>query len=144
MIVLDTNVLSALMRRPPEPTVIEWLNNQPRSSIWTTAITVLEIRFGLQTMSLDKRRASLIEAFERLLSEKIDRRVAPFDALAAKEAANLMAMRKKAGRPGDLRDTMIAGIVVAARATLVTHNARHFFDLPVPVVDPWQSSGKLR
>ena len=142
MIVLDTNVLSALMRKGPEPKVIEWLDGQPRSSVWTTAISVLEIRFGLQTMSLGKKRASLIKALERLLSAKIERRVAPFDVLAAQEAANLMAMRKVAGHPGDLRDTMIAGIVVAARATLATHNTRHFSDLPVPVVDPWESSEK--
>jgi len=142
MIILDTNVLSALMRKIPESKVVEWLDNQPRSSIWTTAVTVLEIRFGLQTLPLGKRRVSLIKDFERVLTEKIERRVAPFDVLAAQEAANLMAMRKEAGRPVDLRDTMIAGIVVAARGTLATHNVKHFSDLPGGGRSPWQSGEK--
>src|SRR5690349_7220636 len=112
MIILDTNVLSALMRQTPEPEVVAWLDQQPRTSIWTTSITLLEIRFGLQLLAAGKRRAALIQAFEELL-QVIDRRIASFDIDAAEHAAGLMASRQKKGRPGDLRDTMIAGIVLA-------------------------------
>ena len=137
MIVLDTNVLSALMRHPADQKVIDWLNKQPRTSIWTTAITILEIRFGLQILPIGKRRTTLMQAFERLL-EKIENRVAPFDTVAAQEAGDLMSMHHKERRPGELRDAMIAGIVLASHATLATRNTPHFKDLSVPVINPWE------
>ena len=136
MIVLDTNVLSALMRQTPDKNVIVWLDKQPRTSVWTTSVTILEVRFGLQVMPLGKRRSLLIREFETVL-EKIGYRVAPFDAAAAQQAGDLMASRQKKGRPGDLRDTMIAGIVLAHHATLATRNITHFEDLSVPVIKPW-------
>jgi hypothetical protein len=139
MIVVDTNVLSALMRRVPDASVITWLDGQPRTSVWTTSITILEVQFGLQVMPVGKRRSGLMELFERVLTEKIERRVASFDTLAARHTAELMAVRQKNGRPGDLRDTMIAGIVLASRATLATRNTKHFEDLSVPMVNPWET-----
>jgi len=137
MILLDTNVISELMRKNPEPKVIAWLDTQPRASVWTTSVTLLEIRSGLQILPAGERRALLMQAFETLLNEKIEGRVAAFDQAAAHEAAELMARRHKRGRPGDLRDTLIAGIAQASRATLATRNTQHFFDLTVPVVNPW-------
>jgi hypothetical protein len=136
VIILDTNVLSALMRETPDTNVIVWLDQQPRTSIWTTSITVLEVRFGLQIMPLGKRRSILMRSFEELI-EKIDSRVVPFDDPAAREASDLMASRHKKGRPGDLRDTMIAGIALAQHATLATRNTAHFADASVSLVDPW-------
>jgi toxin FitB len=136
MIVLDTNVLSALMRQSADKQVVDWLDKQPRSSIWTTSVTILEIRFGLQILPVGKRRSTLIQSFDSLL-DKIERRVAPFDTTAAQQAGDLMALRHKKGRPGELRDTMIAGIVLACHATLATRNISHFEDLSVPVVNPW-------
>jgi toxin FitB len=137
MIVLDTNVLSALMRPSADQIVVGWLDKQPRSSIWTTSVTILEICFGLQILPLGKRRTILNQAFEQVLVDKLERRVAPFDTVAAQQAADLMALRRKKGRPGELRDTMIAGIVLACHATLATRNISHFEDLSVPVVNPW-------
>jgi len=136
VIVLDTNVLSALMRQVPDAKVVDWLDRQPRTSIWTTSITVLEVRFGLQILAAGKRRTFLLHAFETLL-EKMGRRIASFDGTAAQQAADLMASRHKKGRPGDLRDTMIAGIVLANHATLATRNTSHFADISVPLVNPW-------
>lgn len=137
MVVLDTNVVSALMRDPAHPAVTEWLDSQPRISIWTTSITLFETRYGIKSLSSGRRRARLLQALERLIAEKIEHRIAAFDAAAANAAALLMSDRKRAGRSGDFRDTMIAGIVIAGHATLATHNTRHFADLPIPVVDPW-------
>ena len=137
MVILDTNVLSALMGRTPDKQVITWLDKQPTTSIWTTSVTVFEIRFGLQTMPAGKRRAALLQAFETLMADKIEGRIASFDAAAAQLAGDLMAIRHKKGRPGDLRDTMIAGIVLASQATLATRNTPHFADLSVPVINPW-------
>src|SRR5579862_3575107 len=137
MMILDTNVLSALMSRAPDRQVIAWLDLQPRASVWTTSVTVLEIRFGLQIMPVGKRRAALLQAFDVVMSDNIDGRIASFDATAARLAGDLMAIRHKKGRPGDLRDTMIAGIALAQRATLATRNTAHFEDLSVPIINPW-------
>jgi predicted nucleic acid-binding protein len=135
MTILDTNVLSALMHIAPDKKVVAWLDRQPRASIWITSVTVLEIHFGLHIMPGGKRRSALIRSFQELLG-KIDHRVVPFDVAAAQEAADLMALRQKNGRPGDLRDTMIAGIVRAQHATLATRNTAHFEDTAVPLLDP--------
>ena len=136
MIILDTNVLAALMRQTPDSKVVAWLDKRPRTSIWTTSVTVLEVRFGLQILAAGKRRSLLIQAFEAVL-DKIGHRVVPFDTAAAQQAGDLMAVRHKKGRPGELRDTMIAGIVLAHHAELATGNMAHFADLSVPLINPW-------
>lgn len=137
MIVLDTNVLSALMRTAPEAAVLGWLDRQAPDAIWITAVTVFEVRMGLALLPAGRRRRALETAFERLLAEDLQHRVLGFDASAATRAAALAAARQSAGRSVDLRDTQIAGIVSARRATLATRNLRHFRDLDVAVVDPW-------
>ena len=136
MTILDTNVLSALMRHSPEPAVVAWMDRQPRTSLWTTSVTVLEVRFGLQILPGGKRRSALVQSFEALL-DKIGHRVAEFDLDAAEHAGDLMASRHTGGRPVELRDTMIAGIVLARHASLATRNVMHFQDASVPLVDPW-------
>ena len=136
MIILDTNVLSALMLRVPDQAVVSWLDRQPRTSIWITSITVLEVRYGLQILATGKRRTSLTEAFEKLLSS-LGQRVLTFDVAAAVRASELMASRHKKGRPGDLRDTMIAAITLAQHGTLATRNTAHFEDRSIPLINPW-------
>jgi hypothetical protein len=98
---------------------------------------LLEIQFGIERLPIGRRRSALTIALEQVLVLDIEGRVLPFDADAAAETAVLMAERQRTGRTGDLRDSMIAGIAIAHRATLATRNTRHFSDLPVPVVDPW-------
>ena len=138
MIVLDTNVISALMRTEPEKPVVKWLDAQPAASVWISAITVMEIRFGLQTMPKGRRQEVLLRAFELMLKSMIEGRIASFDAEAGLHAAELMAQRKRKGRPAEVRDTMIAGIVLAHRATLATRNTQYFEDLSVTVINPWK------
>jgi len=138
MIVLDTNVISALMRKEPERPVVEWLDAQAAASVWITAITVMEIRFGLQSMPKGRRQDALVRAFEMMLQSMIEGRIASFDAEAGNQAAELMAERKRIGRPSEVRDTMIAGIVLANRATLATRNTQHFEDLALTVINPWE------
>jgi predicted nucleic acid-binding protein len=130
VIILDTNVLSALMRTVPESPVVAWLDRQPAESIWITSITLFEARLGLALLPTGRRRQTLEAAFARLLKED-------FDSAAAAEAASLAAERQKAGRPVDMRDTQIAGITLVRRATLATRNVRHFADLKISIVDPW-------
>jgi hypothetical protein len=138
MILLDTNVVSELMLAKPETHVLRWLDRQPASSIWISAVTVYEIRFGLLVMPPGNKRSSLIEWFERWLVDVVERRIVDFDNLAAGEAAKLAADRKRVGRLRDHRDTMIAGIVLANQATLATRNVRHFDDIAKSVVNPWE------
>lgn len=138
MIVLDTNVVSELMLRVSNPAVVVWLDQQPRTSIWTTVITVFEIRFGLQIMASGKRRVVLNQRFESFLVG-MNHQVIPFDTACAEQAGILMAARKTQGRLRDLRDTMIAGIVLANHATLATRNIAHFDDISAPLIDPWTS-----
>ena len=123
MILLDTNILSAMMNVAPDEVV---------------TITIMEIRAGLFLMPAGRRRDTLTRSLATLLQEKMLGRIAPFDLSAADEAAELMARRKLKGWPGEWRDTMIAGIAVSNRATLATRNTAHFQDLPVPVVNPWK------
>lgn len=138
MIVLDTNVISAVMKPMPDPVALRWLNGLSRNSIWTTSVTIFEIRFGLEIMPGGKRQAALASFFERWLNEVIQQRIAAYDESAARRAAGLSAERQKRGRPGELRDTMIAGIVMANHATLATRNVRHFEDIAKSVVNPWE------
>ena len=138
MIILDTNVLSALMRQTPEEAVVAWLDHQPAESVWITSITLFEARLGLALLPKGRRRQMLETAFDRLLEDDLENRVLDFDGAAATEAASLAATRQKGGRPVDMRDTQIAGITIARRATLATRNLRHFDDLPTPVVSPWR------
>jgi predicted nucleic acid-binding protein len=137
VIVLDTNVLSALMQREADPAVVAWLDLQPSESVWTTAVTVFEIRFGLELLAPGRRKRQLEDAFSRALDEDFQGRILAFDAEAAEEAARRAAERRAIGKPLDFRDIEIAGIVSARRATLATRNVRHFLDLGVELVDPW-------
>ena len=137
MILLDTNVLSALMLREPDPTVVEWLDTRPAESIWTTAVTVFEIRTGLELLEPGRRRAQLEKAFDQLLTAELDGRVQSFDQAATIAAGLIAAARQRAGLTMEVRDVEIAGIAVARRATLATCNTRHFADLAVDLVDPW-------
>jgi predicted nucleic acid-binding protein len=140
VIVLDTNVVSALMRRDVDPIVIAWLDDQPPESVWTTAVTVFEVVLGLEILMDGRRRRQLEDAFDRLLQDDFEGRILPFERSAAQEAASVAARRRQVGRPVEIRDAQIAGIVAARRATLATRNTRHFTDLGIALVDPWAGS----
>jgi predicted nucleic acid-binding protein len=139
MIVLDTNVVSALMCRDPDPKVVTWLDDLPAESVWTTAVTIFEIRFGLALLVPSRRRRQLEEAFARSLEEDLEQRILPFDESAATAAGAMAAMRRRAGRSVEIRDALIAGIVSARKATLATGNRKHFEGLDIRIVDPWST-----
>lgn len=137
MLILDTNVISELMRDVPNHAVIAWLDRQDRQAVWTTAITVMELHHGILSLPPGRRRSLLRDALARLATEKIGDRVAPFDDAAAKATAIIAAERRRLGRQGELRDTMIAGIAAVTGASLATRNTRHFDDLTIDLIDPW-------
>jgi predicted nucleic acid-binding protein len=144
MILLDTNVLSALMRSEPDAAVVEWLDAEPQESIWTTSVTLFEIRTGLELLPSSPRRRDLEAAFERMLNEDLDQRVLSFDTASANAAGVLVARRQRAGKTVEIRDAQIAGIAQARKATVATRNVRHFTDLGVRLVDPWSPSRRLK
>jgi|SRR5262245_8794894 len=137
MIILDTNIISALMLEQPDLVAASWLDRQATTSIWTTSITVLEVRFGLDCMPTGRRRVQRETEFENLLRDDLEDRILNFDRRAAEVAASLMAKRRRAGRPIDLRDAMIAGIALSQNAALATRNVRHFDDETLRVLNPW-------
>jgi predicted nucleic acid-binding protein len=137
VIILDTNVLSALMQRQPDAVVVGWLDAQAAQGIWISSITLFEARYGLESLADGQRKTQLKHRFDELLKIDLGNRVVVFDVPAARQAARLAAARKERGRPIDIRDTFIAGIATTQGATLATRNTRHFDDLPTPVVNPW-------
>jgi hypothetical protein len=139
VILLDTNVISAVMQRHADAAVVTWLDAQPPESIWTTSITVFEIRFGLEILESGRRRRSLEGAFERMLEEDLEGRVVPFDDAAAHAAARIAAERRRIGRTIEIRDVQIAGIAAARRAAIATRNVRHFEGLGPALIDPWSA-----
>ena len=139
MILLDINVLSDLMLPRPTEAVIAWLNDQAPEDIWTTTISVFEIRFGLALMDQGRRRRALEDAFAALLEEDLSGRIVTFDLTAAEFAGELGARRRSAGRSVEFRDTQIGGIALARRASIATRNVKHFEDVGVPIIDPWAS-----
>jgi predicted nucleic acid-binding protein len=137
VILLDTNVVSALMRREQDPAVVSWLDRQPAESIWTTSVTIFEVRMGLALLADGRRRRRLEEAFEEVLRSDLQDRVQPFDVAAATAAAGIAASQRRSGTPVEIRDVQIAGIAAARRATLATGNSRHFEGIGLTLVDPW-------
>ena len=139
MIILDTNVVSALMHTEPDAVLVQWLDKQPHDSVWLTAVSIFEIRFGIDVLGPSRRRRQLEEGFARVLDRGFRERIISLDEHCAAAAASLAAERKRHGTTVDLRDTLIAGIVLSRRATLATRNTRHFEDIDARVVDPWQT-----
>jgi|SRR5579859_5759339 len=136
MILLDTNVISALMNDPADRAVVDWLNRQPKASIWTTAVTVLEIESGLKVIPSGERRDGLTRVFQSILAE-IGHRITTFGYEASQHAAGLIASRQKIGRVIDIRDAMIAGVVLTHNAVLATRDVTHFVNIGARVVNPW-------
>lgn len=116
---------------------MEWLDDQPVESIWTTSITVFEIRTGIELLERGRRRKRLEQMFSQLLAEDLNGRVQPFDQSAALAAGSIAATRQSAGRTVEIRDVQIAGIATSRRAALATRNTRHFAETGVHLVNPW-------
>ena len=139
MIILDTNVLSALTVDVPDPTVAKWLDGYPQISIWTTSVCLFEMNFGLNIMPEGKRRRALGQAIQILIEGILENRIAVFDFTAALHAAEFSSKRRALGRPVEIRDVMIAGITSATGATLATRNIRDFEHSGLEFVNPWDA-----
>jgi predicted nucleic acid-binding protein len=137
MLMLDTNMLSEIMRSEPEQKVVDWIVRQPSDELFTAAVCQAEILSGLAVMPSGRRRAELEEAARSMFADDFDGRVLPFDAEAASAYAEVFAARRKAGRPSGTIDLMLAGIARARGASVVTRNVADFEGVGVPIVNPW-------
>lgn len=139
MIILDTNVISTLMLSPADPRLLAFVDALPRHEVWTTAVTLHEIMYGIEVLSPSRRRDRLERTFAELERRVLSGRILALDDAAALASARLEAQRFLSGTNIDIRDTMIAGIALAHGASVATRNVRHFADVGVPIIDPWDS-----
>ncbi len=138
MIVLDTNVVSELMRPKPDEQVRQWFAVLPSSRLFTTTVTQAEILYGLRLLPAGRRRAALEEAAEQMFAEDFTGRILSFDSAAAHAFAAISADRRQAGRPISQFDALIAAVAGSRGAAVATRNAADFDGCGVVVFDPWE------
>jgi predicted nucleic acid-binding protein len=139
MIIVDTNVVSELMRPSPSPQVRDWVSAQAPGELCTTAITVAEIRYGLERLADGRRKQSLLSAATEVFAA-FSAYIQPFDADAAIWYATIVTRRDRLGLPIDGFDAQIAAICTIRGAALATRNAKDFRETGIDVIDPWQHS----
>ncbi len=139
MILLDTNVLSELLRLPPHPSVEAWTAEYAVEDLYFSAIGEAELRFGVALMPAGRRRDGLTTQIEAMLREDFEGRVLPFDSDAARAYADIAAARRRAGRPVSPADCQIAAIARSRGMEVATRNVRDFSDTGVAVVNPWEA-----
>ena len=140
MILLDTNVLSELMRPAPDTAVLKWVDARPAADVWVSSITVAEIRLGVGLLPEGRRKERLLALAERMFDEDFSGRCLSFDASAAVEYASIVAARMSLGRPISVEDAQIAAIARAGRLVLATRNLKDFSGIEgLEIVDPWSA-----
>ncbi len=139
MTILDTNVLSELMRPDPSKKVIAWVARQPAGQLCTTSITEAEIFYGIELLAKGKRREQLLAAAEAMFAEDFAGRIHGFDTDAARAFSKIASGRRVLGKPISHADAQIAAIAQVRSARLATRNAPDFQDCGIEVVDPWAS-----
>ena len=137
MIVLDTNVVSELIRPSPDPNVIIWTDVQPVADLLITSITAAELRAGAALLPTGRRRTQIVDHIETLINETFAGAVLPFDADSGLFYAEIVAARRRAGRAIPALDAQIAAICRQHSATLATRNQRDFADTGIDLLDPW-------
>ncbi len=137
MFLIDTNVISELMRASPAPSVLSWFSTQDPSTLYLSAVTEAELRSGIAILPAGQRRDGLKAALDATIAEDFEGRILPFDTDAAKTYAEIASMRRAAGRPIADADCQIAAIAQATRMPVVTRNTRDFEGCGVDVINPW-------
>lgn len=143
MIVLDTNVLSELLRPMPFSAVEQWLSEQPTASVFITTVTKAEILYGVRILPGGNRRDVLESAVGAIFSEDFGGRILPFDQEAAERYATIASHRRQIGRPISQFDAQIAAIAACRGADLATRNVEDFVDTGVTIINPWQAGQSL-
>jgi predicted nucleic acid-binding protein len=136
-VILDTNVVSELMKLAPLPGLRRWLDAQPEHAVFISAITEAELRLGVALLPAGRRRDDLAAELETMVAEEFAGRVAAFDSPAAKAFAQTVASRRRSGRPISTPDAQIAAIARSRGAAVVTRNVSDFEDCGVEIINPW-------
>lgn len=136
MIILDTNVVSELMKAEPDEQVIAWLGQQPVASLFTTTITQAEIFYGLSLLPEGRRKQALLEAANLMFIEDLADRILSFDASAAMSYSDILGERRRVGKTMSQFDAQIAAIAQSRGAKLATRNVKDFIDSGIDTVDP--------
>jgi toxin FitB len=137
MILLDTNVISEMMRARPEPAVSAWLDRQLESELWTTSVVVAELLSGIDMMPEGRKQRVLREAVEGMIAEDFRDRILDFDLSAARHYGQVLATRRKVGHPIREFDAQIAAIARVHGADLATRDIDDFVACGLTVIDPW-------
>lgn len=137
MILLDTNVISELLRSAPDMRVVEWIDSQPVQTLCLSAITVAELRWGVAQLPAGKRRAALHAKLEEGLMPHMASRVLPFDTDCARSYADLMEKARAEGRGIALADGLIAALASAKNLTVATRDVSPFEAAGLTVINPW-------
>jgi predicted nucleic acid-binding protein len=141
MIILDTNVLSELMRPMPAPQVVSWVSKQPTNELFTTSITEAEIFYGIELLAKGKRREGLLAAADAMFDEDFAGRILDFDSDAARVFSRIAGRRRTLGKPISHPDAQIAAIAQLRGAVLATRNTADFANCGIRVLDPWHPAG---
>ena len=136
-VLLDTNVISELLRPSPNSAVEGWVARREAADLLFSAVGEAELRYGVALLPAGRRRDALASAVEAILREDFEDRVLPFDSRAAREYAEIAASRRTAGRPVAPADCQIAAIARSRDLTIATRNVRDFADMELELVDPW-------
>ena len=137
MIVLDTNVVSELMRGEPAGVVVEWVDRQPANDVYLTAVTLAEFLYGIARLPDGRRKTTLAELLDAMVADDFEHRVVAFDETAAAHYADIVVRRERGGRPISAADAQIAAICRSHDAVIATRNTSDFTDTGIPIVDPW-------
>jgi predicted nucleic acid-binding protein len=140
MILVDTNVVSEIMRVAPSANVLNWLNSQKSSDLYCSAVTIGEIEYGLRILPDGKRRQQLKERFERFVALAFAQRVLTFDEPAARLYGEVMGHRKELGRPMSVPDGQIAAIARSKGFTVATRNTSDFESCGVELANPFETN----
>lgn len=137
MILLDTYVISELMRPTPNQIVVKWVSSLPKMSLFTSAITEAEILYGVSILSEGKRKAELMDAVLQIFNTDLKGRVMPFDSNAASAYSSIASSRKRIGKPISQFDAQIAAIAHSRGSAVATRNIHDFQDCGIEVINPW-------
>ncbi|MGB5466277.1 MAG: type II toxin-antitoxin system VapC family toxin [Sedimenticolaceae bacterium] len=141
MILLDTNVVSEVMKTQPAEAVVAWLNGQDSERLYVSAITIGEIIYGLRILPDGERRSGLRERFERFVVLAFDQRVLAYDESAAHVCGELMGDRKELGLPMSVPDGQIAAIARLNHLAVATRNVLDFEHCGIDVLNPFETAG---
>lgn len=139
MPLIDTNVVSELMKAAPNIGVLHWIDRLPRSELFVAAITQAELLYGVALLPSGRRRDEVARAVNTVFADLFRERVLPFDSAAASAYADIAAKRRRAGRPISAFDAAIAAIALSQKVPLATRNLPDFAGCEVDLIDPWKA-----